>query len=296
MTRLMRMSILRVLAFIPGVVLAFLVLVIKEVLQACSGSERSGEHTAKAAPSKAPGDTTPAFAAASASAVPDATPGGASGMEAAARHSVVAFGESIVNFAFYAGATPRITRLLKQKTERLPWQRARVAFARKQMADFTPAMAAHAKLPFTLAGAVELTKLELKGLASVQPKMPAPVAKAGAATVPAVAAEGVPATSSFAARPTVATGEVTTAGLVTVTVPGRAPYRAFQITVSDGANGAVFSGVDLQEKFEQGVFGLHDRIHIEKAPVDFAVEADEGTTSKRRKNVYRIEVLQKATH
>ena len=206
-------------------------------------------------------------------------------------HHVVQIDDAVVNFGIYTGDAPRISRLIKVRTDRLSWQRARIAFRRDTLPDFTPALAAAMKLPYTLAGAIACTKRDIKGLNS---SASAAVEASKVKAIPTVdfdadAADDMKPT----ARPTVATGVVTSAGTVKVTPTGGKPYSAFQIVVTDGPTRAIFTGVDLQEKFNNNVFGMHDRIYIQKIREDFEVDVG-GRKSKRQKNTYKIEVLEKA--
>lgn len=206
-------------------------------------------------------------------------------------HRVIQIGETVVNFGIFTGEKPKISRLMKVRTERLPWQRARIAFRREVLLDFTPELAALERLPYALEGAIAFTRRELGGTASkgaVRAETAAPRA------VPVVDAEvDVAGDGKSSARPTVATGVVTSAGMVKVTPTGRDPYRVFQIVVSEGASRAIFTGVDLLEKFNSDVFGMHDRIHIEKIKESFSVESG-GKKKKREKNTYQIVVLERA--
>ncbi|TBR75405.1 MAG: hypothetical protein EPN64_13270 [Burkholderiaceae bacterium] len=211
--------------------------------------------------------------------------------EAASCHHVVQIDDAVVNFGHYVnGSSPRISRLVKVKTERLPWQRARIAFRRYKLPDFTPAMAEAVRLPYTLAGAVTLTKTDLKA-------KPAKASDAHDEIKPRATALDFDSDATDdlkqTARPMVATGIVTSAGTVKVTRAGGKPYSAFQIVVVDGPSRAIFTGVDLLEKFNNNVFGIHDRIHIEKIREEFEIE-DRGRKMKRQKNAYKIEVLERA--
>ncbi len=209
----------------------------------------------------------------------------------ATAHRVMQIDEAVVNFGIYAGTiNQRITRLVKIRTDRLPWQRARIAFRRYNLADFTPGLAEAAKVPYTFDGAVALTRRDLKG-------SPAKAVADSVASLPkamhAMSFDTDASDDKPSVRPTVATGVVTSAGMVKVTRTGGKPYSAFQIVVADGSKRAIFTGVDLLEKFNNGDFGLHDRIHIEQIREQFEVE-DGARKSKRQKNTYKIEVLERA--
>lgn len=85
-----------------------------------------------------------------------------------------------------------------------------------------------------------------------------------------------------------ATGRVISIGKRRVTPEGRAPYESFSVVLSTKDGEAVFSGVDLQEKFVKGDFDEGDVVSIAKNTVNYTVEIN-GKEVKRRKNEFKVE-------
>lgn len=92
-------------------------------------------------------------------------------------------------------------------------------------------------------------------------------------------------------RPSEAIGVVKSAGNTTVRPENGSPYSSFQVVIqTDDAGDVIFSGVDLETKFNSGLFSIGDKVHIKKSIVTLDVEFD-GEKKRRTKNDFQIEVL-----
>lgn len=72
---------------------------------------------------------------------------------------------------------------------------------------------------------------------------------------------------------------------------GKKPYKLFTVYVEKGGVETTFCGVELQKKFLEGKFGLGDKIEITQSRTEIEING-----KKRIKNLYEINVLQKAKH
>lgn len=194
----------------------------------------------------------------------------------------------------------RIDRVLKVPTKPLPWQRAKegTAFSRVLLKPLRADQLRKQGMEFSLDSAIALTRQEVtdgridKAMAregAVREEVNAANKQlfADPTTVPEQVGNA-PTDSTAGVLVKRAVGVVTFAGKNTVHPKGKPPYETFSVLIQEaGGQQTTFSGVDLKEKLEAGAFALGQRIELVQRRIEFGTELG-GTTSEKRKNVYKV--------
>lgn len=217
--------------------------------------------------------------------------------EVAQAHRSAIFGDFTVHFRLYDG---RITRVLKELCK-LPHHRSPLGgHSRKIMPDFTPDKAESAGINFDMEGAILFTEKELSGFIKNVSKAKSTKTKAGGETAPEKfdaassafevdhASEDTEVNSTRVSQE--ATGIVIEAATKEVRPEGRKAYKTFSVVLRTNSGEAIFSGNDLERKFEERLFKVGDHLNIIKRSSTFETEV-KGKMQKRSKNEFTIKLI-----